>query len=254
MLLMLGMVGIITLIVVQVTQALLPVQATRGFATTVNLNESDSAVRLAFRRDGAFPADLTALAARAGLPANGIWRVDPYGRGADLDYRVLATGVRLRSRSIDERINTADDIRVDVFEETPIRVRQRPRLRLLRALLLRSAYRFAGTMSAGEVASMRAATHDNARAKRQWLTATASQRVTLTSTMSTTATTIQSLASSHGCPSLPPALTGTGGLMQQLGKSDSAAIDGQGLAMRTNTALGMYAIGGDRTGASDDDM
>ncbi len=109
-------------------------------------------------------------------------------------------------------------------------------------------------MSAAEEASMVAAMRDYAIARRQWLTADATTRVTLTTQMNTAAATVSALASSHACTPLPPAVTGAGGLMEGLGMPDGKAVDGIGANLISNATVGVLARGADATGGTDDDM
>lgn len=240
--------------IVLAAQALVPTLADRAATAEARLAIAQDAVRTAYRRSGAFPPDLAALAAAAGLAVDGAWRVDPYGAAQDLDYAVTGSAVRLRSRGPDGRLGTADDLRSDVAEETPLRDRQRARLRLIRAVLLRSPYRLAATMTAADVAAMRAAMRDHALARREWLTADAAARAALTARMASAAAAIANLATAHALPPLPPAVTGAGGLMNQLGLPDARAVDGRGRPLAGEPSLGVVAVGSDGIGGSDDDM
>lgn len=214
----------------------------------------DQALRVAFRADGVFPATLDALATAAGLDANGEWRIDPWYSPNDFDYRNATVGKLMRSRGPDRQLNTADDVSVVVGAESLVRARQRGRLRLIRAVLLRSAYRLAGTMTPTDVATMRTAMRDHAIAQRAWLTADAAARATLTATLTATATTIENMRVAHGMAALPNRVVGGTGLMSRLNMLDSDAIDGNGRNLVVDTVLGVRANGYDRTGGTDDDM
>jgi hypothetical protein len=91
-------------------------------------------------------------------------------------------------------------------------------------------------------------------AQRQWLTADAATRATLTTQNNAALATITALCTTYGLPALPASLTGAGGLMQMLGTSDARAVDGAGVALRTDPNLGVAARGADGTGGTDDDM
>lgn len=207
--------------IVLAAQALVPTLADRAATAEARLAIAQDAVRTAYRRSGAFPPDLAALAAAAGLAVDGAWRVDPYGAAQDLDYAVTGSAVRLR---------------------------------LIRAVLLRSPYRLAATMTAADVAAMRAAMRDHALARREWLTADAAARAALTARMASAAAAIANLATAHALPPLPPAVTGAGGLMNQLGLPDARAVDGRGRPLAGEPSLGVVAVGSDGIGGSDDDM
>lgn len=254
LLVMLALVGIGSVGVLLAVQTFLPPLSDVNARVEANLGVVESAAREAFERSGAFPADLAALATASGLPTDGGWRNDPWGAAQDLDYRLMASGLRIRSRGVDRRLGTADDVQFDVPAEGLVRVRQRARLRLLRALLLRSPFRSAGTMSVGEQASMRTAMHDYAAARREWLTADTAARALLTTRMAAATVTINALVAAHACPALPVALTGAGGLMEQLAVPDTCGVDGLGRALLANAALGVIAAGNDRVGGTNDDM
>lgn len=228
--------------------------AERPQRTERNLEVADRAMRRAFRANGSFPTSLDALAAAAGLDANGDWRIDPWFSPTDFDYGNVGGGKRVRSRGPDRRRNTADDV-IDVVGAEPlVRARQRGRLRLIRAVLLRSQYRLAGTMTPTDVVAMRDAMRDHAIAKRAWLTADAAMRATLTTVLNTSASTIQTMRVTHGMPALPNRVTGGNGLMSRLGMPDTKAVDGFGRTLLVDTVLGVRAGGYDRTGGTDDDM
>lgn len=228
--------------------------AERPQRTERNLAVADQALRVAFRANGAFPASIDALAAAAGLDPDGDWRQDPWFAPNDLDYGNVTGGKRARSRGPDRRLNTADDQSAVVGGESLVRARQRGRLRMIRAVLLRSQYRLSGTMTPTDVAAMRTATRDHAIAQRAWLTADAAARAALATTLTATASTIETMRVTHGMPALPNRVTGGSGLMARLGMPDWKAIDGNGRNMVIDTSLGVRAIGYDRTGGTDDDM
>lgn len=254
LLVLLAVLGAGSVAILLAAQALVPTLADRTAIAQARLATAQDAVRTTYRRNGALPSDLDGLAAAAGLAVDGMWRVDPYGAAQDLDYAVTGGAVRIRSRGPDGRLGTADDLRIDVAEETPLRARQRARLRLLRAVLLRSPYRLAPTMTSADAAAMRAAMRDCAVARREWLTADAAARTALTTRMATAAATIANLATAHALPPLPPAVTGAGGLMNQLGMPDAKAVDGRGRPLAGEPSLGVVAVGADGTGGTDDDM
>ncbi|MBL8752902.1 MAG: hypothetical protein JNK15_06330 [Planctomycetes bacterium] len=254
LLVLLGIVGMASLTIVLAVQRIARPFAERAAIVDANLATAQSAARIAYRRNGSFPASLTQAANAAGLDAQGRWRVDPWGQAQDLDWAQTATGLRVRSRGTDGVLGSADDEQLTVDTETQLRTRQRGRLRLLRAQLLRSAYRLSGTMGATEQQQMRTAMRDHAIAMRQYRTADAATRTTLAATLATAATQVDALVTAHALPPLPPALTGAGGLMQMLGTTDGRAVDGAGAALLTHATLGVVAAGADGTGGTDDDM
>jgi len=251
---LLAVVGIGSVGLLLAVEAYLPTLRERQELSAGNLRQAEAATRVAFRRNGAFPGDLDGLSAAAGLGVDGQWRRDPFGHGEELDYSQVGADVLLRSRGVDQQLGTADDSTFRVSAETQLRVRQRLRLRMLRAVLLRSPFRLAGSMSAGDEALMRTAMRDYAVAMRQWRTADAATRTALTSTMNGATATINGLASVHALPTLPVSLTGAGGLMSQLAMQDSRAVDGRGAALLLDPVLGFVAVGADGTGGTDDDM
>ncbi|MCK5941636.1 MAG: hypothetical protein KAI24_06690, partial [Planctomycetes bacterium] len=184
----------------------------------------------------------------------GAWRRDPFGAGEELDYGLVGSDARLRSRGGDGRLGGVDDTTIAVVGETQLRVRQRLRLRMLRAVLLRSQFRWDSAMTPGDVARMRAAMRDLAVAKRQWLGADAATRADLTTRMNAATTTIEGLVSAYGLPPIPSSLTAAGGLMSQLSMPDARAVDGAGAALLRDAVLGFVAAGADRNGGTDDDM
>lgn len=251
---LLSVVGIGSVGVLLAVQALVPPLAQRQEVADRNLGIVAQAAMDAYRLDGSFPGDLDALQARGVVRHGGNWRRDPLGAGEELDYGLSAGALRIRSRGADGVLGTADDRERTLSEDTQMRVRQRGRLRLLRAVLTRSAYRLDGLMTPSEQLSMRDAMRDYAIAKRRWLTASASERATLTVTMTSAAATITGLAGSYGLPALPVTITGAGGLMSQLGLSETRAFDGSGAALQRDPMLGWIAVGADGTGGTDDDM
>lgn len=249
---LLSIIGIGSVGVLLAVHASLPVLSGRQTAATDNVATVAQAATLAYRRNGSFPANLNALETAAGLPSIGLWRWDPFGAAQELDYTVRANDVRIRSRGPDGRLATADDEQRLVATETQLRVRQRLRLRMLRAVLLRSPYRLAAGMSAAEELQMKSAMNSYALAKRSWLTADAAERQSLTATMDSATTTVDSLVATHALPPLPTSLTGAGGLMGQLSMSDGRCLDGRGVALASDAILGWMAVG--VTGGINDDM
>ena len=254
LLVMLGIIGAGSVGLLLAVQAIVPGLADRDELARANLDLAADAAQVAYRRDGAFPADLDGLAAAGGLDAAGLWRRDPYGAGEELDYGIAGSGLRVRSRGVDGQLGSSDDLEREVATETQLRVRQRLRLRMLRAVLLRSPYRHAVSMSASEEVQMRDAMRGYARARRHFLTADPAARVTLTNDMATARSTIDGLVALHAMPALPSAVTGVGGLMGQLAMPDARAVDGRGAALVIDDVLGWVAIGSDGTGGTDDDM
>ena len=254
---LLGVLAIVaagSLVLLAAVQRLVPPQANRSRLVDDRLSVCAEATEIAYRRTGAFPTSLTNVANAAGLDAAGTWRRDPNGFAVDFAYNRNNTRVQLRSRGLDRRLNTADDVVETIPAERPMRTRQRGRLRLLRALLLISPYRTSGTMTAGDRAAMHDAMRDHAIAMRRWLGADAATRAVLTTTMQNAATTISGLVTSKGCTALPTALRGAGGLMTAIGSTDTAAVDGRGAALVRHTTLGIAAAGNDRRRGTADDM
>lgn len=254
LLVLLAVVGIGSVGIVVAMQRLVPSSSATAVDTERRFDTVARAARFAFRRSGAFPANLNSLAAAAGLDATDSWRTDPWLPPNDLNYRSAAAGLTLRGRGADRRLNTADDPRFVVATEDQMRARQRGRERMIRAVLLRSPYCFVATMSSSDRAAMRTAMRDHAIARRAWLTADAAARVALQATLTATAATVASLRSAYSRPNLPTRIVGAGGLMQQLGMPDSRANDGIGRRFVRHTPLGIVSQGADRTGGTDDDM
>jgi hypothetical protein len=254
LLVLLGVVATASLAIVLAVNRFVPVLAVRTRHAIEHLDRAQVALATGHRRSGAFPADLDAVAVAAGLDAAGAWRVDPYGEGRDLDYVTTAAGATLRSRGLDRNLGTADDIVSQLPLERQLRLGQRSRLRLLRALLTASPYRTMPTMSAGERTSLRAAMREQAICRRRWLGADAAARAALTMRLSTATATVTALCLAHGATALPVALTGAGGLITAIGALDLAAVDGAGRPLVADPVLGIVAVGGDGTGGTDDDM
>jgi len=249
---LLSIIGIGSVGILLAVQASLPVLSVRHAVATDNVATVAKAATVAYRQSGTFPANLNALATAAGLPSSGQWRRDPFGSAQELDYVVRANDVRVRSRGPDGVLGTADDEQRVVSTETQLRARQRLRLRMLRAVLLRSPFRLAAGMSESEELQMKSAMNSYATAKRRWLTADAAERTVLTATMVSASVIVNSLVATHTMPSLPVALTGAGGLMSQLGMSDGRCVDGRGAALTSDAIVGWIAAG--VTGGIDDDM
>ncbi|MCU0867188.1 MAG: hypothetical protein MUC36_25685 [Planctomycetes bacterium] len=254
LLVLLGVIGAATMAIVLAAQKFLPPLGARVTTQTANLTTVQQAAAAAHRRTGAFPANLDALATASGLAPRGAWRRDPFGVAQDLDYRRTAAVMTVRSRGLDRRLNTADDAVATVPAERSLRLRQRARLRLLRALLLRSPYRLQPTMSAAEQTAMRSALRDAAVVRREWLTADAAARAALTVRRNDAAAVIAALTSLHACPPLPVALTGAAGLASRIGSIDTKMFDGSGRRLVADPVLGMVATGSDRRRGTDDDM
>lgn len=254
---LLGVLAIVaagSLVLLAAVQRLVPPQANRSRLVDDRLSLCAEATEIAYRRNGAFPTNLTTMANAVGLDATGAWRLDPNGFAVDFAYNRNNTRVQLRSRGRDRRLNTADDVVETIPAERPLRTRQRGRLRLLRALLLVSPYRTSGTMTVDDRTAMHDAMRDYAIARRRWLGADAATRAVLTTTMQGAATTISGLVASKACAALPTALRGAGGLMTAIGSTDAAAVDGRGAVLVRHTVLGIAAAGNDRTRGTDDDM
>jgi hypothetical protein len=251
---LLGVIGAASMAIVLAVAAMLPPLAGRGAVTTNNLETTLRAAKFAHRSSGAFPASLTATAAAAGLEAQGTWRYDPFGLAQDTGYGMSGSNLRVRSRGLDRAFGTADDITYLLPSERYVRLRQRSRLRLLRALFTVSPYRLAGTMSPTDQASMRSALRDFAIAQRLWLSADAATLPSLTARMATATATVAGLVALHSCPVLPPSLTGSGGLATNIGAVDSDFVDGAGRPLIPHATLGFAAIGNDLVGGSNDDM
>lgn len=254
LLVMLAIVGIGSVGILLAVQGFLAPLAETNARVEANLGTVEQVAREAFVRGGAFPVDLDALATTTGLSVDGSWRLDPWGSAQDLDYQRTSASLQVRSRGVDRSLGTSDDHTVVVAAEPLVRLRQRAHLRLLRALFLRSPYRFAPTMSTGELASMRTAMHDYAVARRNWWGADTTSRTSLTTQMAAAAATITALVATHSCAALPASLTGAGGLMENLGVADGMAVDGLGRALLADPVLGVVAAGNDLVGGTDDDM
>ncbi|MBL9075974.1 MAG: hypothetical protein JNL08_00640 [Planctomycetes bacterium] len=249
LLVLLGIVGIGSVGILLAVQAIANVGADRVLRTERNLHTAAAAVRASFVANGAFAGSLTAAATAGGLDPTASWRRDPWF-DADLQYRNVATGRRLRSRGPDLRLNTADDVDVVVAAEPIVRSRQRGRLRLIRAVLARSPYAFSASMSPTDAAAMLDALRDHAIALRRWRTADTAARVALQATLDASTATVTALRAAYGLPALP----GVTALLVALGIPDTRAYDGNGRRWLTDPVLGVRARGYDRQGGTDDDM
>jgi hypothetical protein len=255
LLVLLGVIGIGGVAVVFAVQKLAP--ASSGFAVRVqtDLATIAGAARDAFARNRAFPANLSALATTAGLPGFGTWRTDPWGAGLDYDYRVLASGVRVRSRGTDGRLNTADDVVLDATAEPALRAVQNARLRLLRAVhfaaLQRAIDAVTGTPPSTRT-ELRAAARTLATSRRRWWFADATERSALTAAMAGADATITA-AQAYAGWTVPTALTGSGGMCQRLGLPDSRAVDPRGRTLLLQRRIGFAARGYDGTANNNDD-
>lgn len=253
LLVMFGIIASASLGIVLAVQALAPL-ADNSRRVDRGLVFVEQAARDGFRQRGAFPPTLGGLAAASNGVTLARWRIDPWGSAQELDYGTVGTSLRVRSRGVDGALGTGDDLQATVPVEGLVRVRQRARLRLIRAALARSPYRWSASMSPTDEADMLAALRDYATAKRQWLTADAATRSVLSSQMTAAANTVSTLAAAHSCTPLPPAVTGAGGLMEGLGMPDGKAVDGLGATLISDSTVGVLARGADATGGTDDDM
>lgn len=248
------LVGVGGLVAIAAVEQVVAPDADQAVASAERLAETAGAARRAFRAAGAFPSRLDTLAAAAGMATDGPWRSDPFRPGRDLDYRVRSRDVTVRSAGPDRRLNTADDVAFAVDDEPLVRLRQRARLRVLRAVFAASAYRTTWMMSSAENAAMRAAMRDYAAAKRAWLTTDAAGRVLLQQRLDDAEAAVDALVIAHGLRSLPARLTGGSGLLSVLGLSTARAVDGTGAALLLDPVVGFVARGSDRTRNTDDDM
>lgn len=251
---LLAVIGAGSMLLLVAVQRLVPPQAQQVRVAAGNLATCVGAAELAFRRNGAFPTSFDLLAAAAGLAPTGAWRRDPFGAAQDFVWSRNGTRLQLRSRGQDRRANTADDVVATVPAERLVRLRQRGRLRLLRALLTVSPHRLSGTMTAEDRSAMRAAMRELAIVQRLWLGADTTTRSLLTARRSVATNTITTLATNNGCAALPSALFGPSGLMASLGLPDTYARDGLGRNLARHPSLGVVARGNDRAGGTDDDM
>ncbi|MFY9344417.1 MAG: hypothetical protein WAT39_18130 [Planctomycetota bacterium] len=256
LLVLLGIVGTASLAIVLAVQSFVRPWAERAARTDTNVETVQAAVRLGFRRNGVFPADLAAVSAAGGLELQGTWRIDPFGGGQDLGYTTGATAATVRGRGSDGVLNTGDDATFTVAAEPQVRMRQRLRLRLIRAvhLLRLLTLDTANGLPNLSRAAMRTATRDWARCRRQWLTATAAERATLTTLMNGAVTTVTGAIGPAGVAAVPTSATGAGGYMEWLVLPDARGVDGIGQLLRVVVPMGATAIGRDGTGGTDDDM
>jgi hypothetical protein len=210
----------------------------------------------AFLRDRALPSDLASLASAGVLDANGHWQYDPFGAGRTLDYAItgLPARLQLRSRGRDRTLGSGDDPAYSIDIETPARALTRDRLRVLRAVFLRSDYMDSPAMTATDRAAMRGHVRDWSLAQRSIRYATAANRIGLIAQRDAAAARIESLRLSRGLIAVvPPNATGPGGLLEQLGLPDSLGIDGFGATFATGV-VGFVSAGGDTIGGNDDDL
>lgn len=254
LLVLIGLVGMASVGILLAVQRFVPPLADVPVRAVAGLERARTLARDAFVADGAFPADLTALAATGGAPADDGWRRDPWASPADLDYAVTATGARTRTRGPDRTLGTADDDTGVALAEPLLRVRQRGRLRLQRALFAASTFCTVPAMSPAERSAMVAALRDYAVARRAWLAADATERTNLTTRLTTATSTVQGLRSLHLCAALPTFLVGPGGLMERLGMPDALCVDGRNAPLVRDDTVGVVAVGWDVTGGTDDDM
>ena len=251
---LLAVIGAGSMLLLVAVQRLVPPQAQQVRVAAGNLATCVTAAELAFRRNGAFPTNFDLLAAAAGLDPTGAWRRDPFGAAQDFVWSRNGTRLQLRSRGRDRRANTADDVLATVPAERLVRLRQRGRLRLLRALLTVSPYRLSGTMTADDRDAMRVAMRELAIVQRRWLGADTTTRTQLAARRATATATITTLTTSNACVALPSAMFGPSGLMASLGLPDTYARDGLGRNLARHASLGVVAQGNDRRGGTDDDM
>lgn len=254
LLVLLSVIGSAAMAIVLAATAMLPVLSLRAGQTATNVETALLAARLGFLRNGAFPTTLTNAATAAGLDSLGTWRRDPYYAAVDLGYGMSGSSLRVRGRGPDLALGTADDVTYLLPTERHVRLRQRTRLRLLRAVLMASPFRTAPTMTTVERTAMRDAMRDYAIAQREWLGADPLTLAALASRMGTDTTMISTLVATHACTPLPATLTGAGGLASVLGMADTLFVDGLGQPLIAHASLGVVAQGSDLLGGTNDDM
>lgn len=253
LLILLALMGVAGVGLLVVVERFVPPLADVSTRVTASLDRARATTRDAFVASGAFPADLAALVA-ADTHGDDDWTADPWQPASSLDYAVTGPGVRLRSRGPDLTLATTDDVVAVVAAEPLLRLRQRGRLRLLRAVFAASTYCTAPSMSPTSRATMRAALRDYAMARRTWLGADAATRTTLQTRLDDARTTVAALRTANACDPLPTFVVGPGGLMGQLGMPDAIAVDGVGATLLRDATVGVIAAGRDATGGTDDDM
>lgn len=173
-------VGVGSLAIVLAAQQFVPALADRVQRTEGSLAQLAAAAREGFLASGALPNQLDTLAAQTGWETQGEWRVDPWGWGQEFVLTNSATAARVQSRGPDGALGTADDVAFQVPLEPLVRLRQRDRLRLVRAVYVRqlqAAVDAAAVAAAGaggssngrgaERASARARTRANANSNVQ---------------------------------------------------------------------------------------
>lgn len=250
---MMSVIGVGSLGVLLAVAAFVPAPGERQARVGVNLETAQRLVAAQFLRDGAFPTRLDTVESGGGVYGDD-WTRDPYGVGRALRFVKTSSGVQVRSRGPDQRANTADDMIVAIEGEALLRVRQRLRLRLVRAVHvadLESQVQAANSTTAST--ALPQAVRDYAIALRSWRTATSTERTALQATMDTAATVFTTLLATTGYTA-PITVTGAGGLMTRLGLGDQRAFDGLGRAYQLHPVLGVIAVGYDAVGGTDDDM
>jgi hypothetical protein len=213
------------------------------------------AAGVAFRRDGAFPSSIDALRTARIIDPDGVTTIDPFEGTRALDYRQRGTPrvLTLRSTGPDRRLRTADDMVATADSQTLGRARVRNRLRILRALYLRSQYMDAPSMSSAERAAMRAALRTWSLSQRALLWADTAARPGLVATRDAAMAEIDGLRTSYGLPAVPRRATGRNGLCGRLGVPDAVGRDGFGRVMLT-ASVGFQSSGGDGRRNTDDDL
>lgn len=208
-----------------------------------------------YLRDGSFPASLTALATASVLPVDGGWALDPFGGGAELQYRALGVPATLEVRSVgpDLRANTADDIVETRSGAVLGRCVTSRRLAVLRSAFFASSL-MARNVSAADRATLALATRRYRSALRAWPTATVAERVTLRAEMDQAELDVEAVRTANLLPALPTAVAGAGLLLDQIGHDQAMATDGFGRALSIDPVLGVRSDGVDGIGGNDDDF
>ncbi|MFO1078643.1 MAG: hypothetical protein U1E73_13040 [Planctomycetota bacterium] len=256
LLVMLGVMAAGSVGILLALQAFVPPLADRQERTDRALLAVRRAACEAYRENGAFPSRLANLASTASGLSSTPCRIDPYGGGNDFGYSTRYLTLRVTSRGADGRSGTSDDQTLATSAEVFQRVRTRARLRILRAVFNRSAYRYSAAMASSgtDAADMLAAQHAYAACKRQWLNSDRTTRTALQAALTAAAATVSALKTHHGLPSLPTSVTGSYGLMHHLGLPDGRAVDGIGQTFALDPVLGFVAKGTDRRWRTNDDM
>ena len=204
-----------------------------------------------FRLTRKYPADLDALV----LGGNYTWRdrKDPFAPSLDLVYQNRGDELELRSRGVDGRSSSADDVVERRSNRVPARALTRNRLRLLRARAYVSAYLSPSSLTAAERDEVRARLRTRSLLMRRRVYGTDADAQVLDKLIQDEEKELRKILKKHRKGKVYNQATGRKGLLSYLGLSDDQGVDGYGRDLLADD-FGFHCAGRDGRRNSKDDF